>query len=99
MKARTLPPFVAERREQVLELAERHGATNVRIFGSFARGEARPDSDVDILVSIKPGRSYFDFVALWQDLEELLERKVDVVSERGMSPYLRGRILAEARLL
>ncbi|HLG20741.1 MAG TPA: nucleotidyltransferase family protein [Bdellovibrionota bacterium] len=94
-----MPPFLADQRGKILELAERHGATNVRIFGSFARGEARPDSDVDILVSMKPGRSYFDFVALWQDLEELLGRKVDVVSDRGISPYLRDRILSEARPL
>ncbi|HLG19079.1 MAG TPA: nucleotidyltransferase family protein [Bdellovibrionota bacterium] len=94
-----LPAFLLNRREEVLELAARHGATNVRIFGSLARGEARSDSDVDILVSMTPGRSYFDFVALWQDLEELLGRKVDVVSDRGMSPYLRDRILSEARSL
>jgi len=99
MDAGKMPPFLADQRGKILELAERHGATNVRIFGSFARGEARPDSDVDILVSMKPGRSYFDFVALWQDLEELLGRKVDVVSDRGISPYLRDRILSEARPL
>jgi len=94
-----LPSFLLSQREKILNLAELHGATNVRIFGSVARGEATHDSDVDLLVTMEPGRTYFDFVALWQDLQELLGRKVDIVSEKGVSPYLRDRILSEARPL
>jgi hypothetical protein len=87
------------KREQILRLAAQHGARNVRVFGSFARGEAGPESDVDFLVAMDKGRSYFDLVALWQELEGLLRRKVDVISDCGLSPYLKDRILAEARPL
>lgn len=87
---------IRAKRDQILRLAAAHGARNVRVFGSFARGEAGPESDVDFLVAMDKGRSYFDLVALWEDLEELLRRKVDVVTDGGLSPYLKDRILAEA---
>jgi hypothetical protein len=87
---------LADHRTRVLELAAQHGAENVRVFGSAARGDDRPDSDVDLLVRFERGRSLLDHVALEQDLEELLHCEVDVVPEDGMSPYLRERILAEA---
>jgi predicted nucleotidyltransferase len=87
---------LANHRDRVLALAARHGAQNVRVFGSAARGEDRPGSDVDLLVRFERGRSLLDHVALEQDLEELLHCEVDVVPEDGMSPYLRERILAEA---
>ena len=83
-------------RDEVLSIAVRHGARNVRVFGSVVRGHARPDSDIDLLVDLEPGRTLLDHVALWQDLEELLGRRVDVVVEGGLSPYLEKRILAEA---
>lgn len=83
-------------REKILELAAAHGARNVRIFGSAARGEASPESDIDILVEMKPGRSLLDLVSLWQDLEDLLGRKVDVITDGGISPYLQDKIYAEA---
>lgn len=83
-------------RRQILEAAERHGAIRIRIFGSVARGEAREDSDLDVLVAMGAGRSLLDLVALEQDLEELLGRRVQVVSEGGLSPYLKDRILHEA---
>ena len=83
-------------REEILRLAARYGARSVRIFGSVARGEARSDSDVDILVSMEEGRTLLDLIGLGQDLEELLGRKVQVVSDGGLSPYLRDRILREA---
>jgi uncharacterized protein len=86
-------------RRAVLELAARHGARNVRVFGSMARGDARPDSDVDLLVDIEPGRTLLDVIALEQDLEELLGRPVDVLTDGGLSPYLQQRILAEAAAL
>lgn len=85
-----------ERRDQILAIADKHGARNVRIFGSIARGDSRQESDVDILVQMQQGRTFLDLVALWQELEELLGCKVDVISEEGISPYLRDRILAEA---
>ena len=92
----TLQELVKSKRGDILRLAAQHGAREVRIFGSLARGESGPDSDLDLLVRMDAGRSYLDLVALWQDLEELLGRNVDVISDGGVSPYLRDRILAEA---
>lgn len=83
-------------RGAILELAARHGATNVRVFGSLARGSAGPSSDVDLLVEIAADRSLLDHVALIQDLSELLGRRVDVVSDRGLNPRARRRVLEEA---
>jgi predicted nucleotidyltransferase len=84
------------RRTDILHLADRHGATEVRIFGSVARGEASADSDVDFLVKMAPDRSLLDHVALWQDLEDLLGRKVDLVSEKALHRLMRDQILREA---
>ena len=84
---------------KILELATRHGARNVRVFGSMARGDATPASDVDFLVDVEPGRTLLDVIALEQDLEDLLGRSVDVVTDGGLSPYLRTRILSEATAL
>ena len=91
--------LLQERREDILRIAAQHGASNVRIFGSVARGEAKPDSDVDFLVELEPSRSLLDRVALIQDLEDLLGRKVDVATDRGLRQCLRDRILNEALLL
>lgn len=87
---------VRQRRSEIVRLAERHGARNVRVFGSVARGQQGPASDVDVLVDFEPGRSLFDLIGLEQDLEEVLGCKVDVVTEGGISPYLEDRIRAEA---
>ena len=84
------------KREEILRLASKYGARNVRIFGSVARGEAGADSDLDLLVELEAGRSLLDHVALIQDLEDLLGRKVDVVTERALHWYIRDRVLAEA---
>jgi len=73
-----------------------YGASNVRIFGSVARGEAKPDSDVDFLVELESSRSLLDHVALIQDLEDLLGRKVDVATDKGLRERFRDRILKEA---
>jgi len=84
------------KRQEILAIAAKHGAHNLRIFGSVARGEDGPESDLDILVEMEPGRSLMDHVALTQDLEDLLQRKVDVISERALHWYIRDRVLAEA---
>jgi uncharacterized protein len=86
-------------RGEILDLAARHGARNVRIFGSVARGDDRADSDVDFLVDVEPGRTLLDVIALEQDLQSLLGRHVSVLTEGGLSPYLQQRILAEASAL
>ena len=88
-----------ERREAILQIAARHGARDVRIFGSLVRGQARPDSDVDVLVNLEPGRSLFDLGGLLMDLQELLGRPVDVVTEQGLRERIRERVLKEAILL
>ena len=91
--------LLTENRGDILRLAASRGAYNVRIFGSFARGTARDDSDIDILVDVEPGRSLIDVVGLWLDLQELLGRKVDLIVERAVHPHLRDAIMAEARPL
>jgi hypothetical protein len=83
-------------RADILRLAERHGARNVRVFGSVARGEGTDASDLDLLVEMEPGRNYFDLVAFWQDLEETLGAPIDVITDGGVSPYLSERIYGEA---
>lgn len=87
------------RRAEVLALAARHGAKDVRVFGSVLRGDADADSDIDLLVSFDRGRSLFDQVALRQDLGDLLGREVDVVSEPALHWFIRDRVLAEAEPL
>ena len=84
------------RRTEILGFAASRGARNVRVFGSAARGDAGPTSDVDLLVEMETGRSLLDLVGLWQDLEDLLGTRVDVLSDGGVSPHLRERIYAEA---
>jgi hypothetical protein len=88
--------LVKAKRKEILEMAARHGAKRIRIFGSVARREARPDSDVDFLVDLEPGRSLFDLGGLLMDLQDLLGRKVDVVTEKGLHRYIRDRVLKEA---
>ena len=90
---------LVHRRQEILEAAARHGARNVRVFGSVARGDDRPDSDIDLLVDVEDGRTLLDVIALEQDLQELLGRRVDVLTAGGLSPYLQRRILAQATSL
>lgn len=85
-----------DKREKVLLIAARHGARNVRVFGSVARAEAGRDSDVDVLVDLEPGRSLFDLGGLLMDLQDLLGCRVDVVTEQGLRPRIRERVLREA---
>lgn len=88
--------ILGSKRREILEIAARHGAGQVRVFGSVARGEAREDSDVDLLVSPGPMTSAWFPAGLMLDLQELLGRKVDVVSENALHWYIRDRILSEA---
>lgn len=88
--------LLREKREEILRIAAKHGACNVRVFGSVARGEAGPESDLDLLVEVGPSRSSFFPGGLLADLEDLLGRKVDVVTEAGLHWYIRERVLKEA---
>ena len=88
-----------EKRKEILSIAARYGACNVRVFGSTAQGRAGPDSDIDFLVDMEPDRSLFDLGGLWMDLQSLLGREVDVVTESALHWYIRDQILAEARPL
>ncbi len=85
-----------EKRDAILDLARRHGAANVRVFGSVARGEATPESDVDLLVDWESGRSLLDHTGLVLDLQDLLGAPVEIGTERSLHWYVRERILAEA---
>ncbi len=85
-----------QRREELRRLAARHGGSNLRVFGSVARREESPDSDVDFLVDLDTGRSLFDQAALLVDLEDALGRDVDVLTENGLKPAIRERVLADA---
>ena len=83
-------------RDEILQIATRHGARHVRVFGSVARGEADAKSDVDFLVDMEKGRSLLDLGGLLMDLQDLLGRPVDVVTEKGLRERIRGRVLREA---
>jgi predicted nucleotidyltransferase len=96
MQAREL---LRRRRSDVTAVAARHGASNVRLFGSAARGEERPDSDIDLLIDFEPTRGWSDFLAMVEELEALLGRRVDVVIDRSLSPHFRPFIEAEAQPL
>lgn len=95
----TTDQLVKSKRDEILRVAARHGAHNVRVFGSVARGEAGEGSDVDLLVDLEPGRTGLDQAGLMLDLEELLGCRVDVVTEAGLYWLLRRRIVKEARAL
>jgi predicted nucleotidyltransferase len=88
-----------EQRDEILGVASRHGASNVRVFGSVAREEPRSGSDVDFLVDMQAGRSLLDLGGLLMDLSDLLARDVDVVTETSLRPRVRSRVLAEAQPL
>jgi len=88
--------LLKRKRDEILKTASRHGAKNIRLFGSAARGEAGPDSDIDFLIDLDADRSLFDLGELLLDLQELLGRKVDVVTEDSIYWLLRKRILREA---
>lgn len=84
------------KREAILRIAAKHGARNVRVFGSVARGESDDRSDIDIVVEMEHGRSLLDLAALWRELNELLGIRVDVVTDKGLRDSIREEVLREA---
>jgi uncharacterized protein len=91
--------LVIRKRQEILALAQRRGAKNIRIFGSVSRHEARPDSDIDLLIDLEPGRSLLDVGGLAMDLQLLLGHPVDVVTEAGLRPRIRAGVMKDARPL
>lgn len=91
-----VPDLLRAKRDRIIQLAGQYGAHNVRVFGSMARGEADSTSDIDLLVEMDKGRSLLDLIELSQELEAFLARKVDILTDEGLSPYLEERIHAEA---
>lgn len=96
MQLNIMDKLIAENRNEILEIAGRHGARKVRVFGSMARGDADPGSDVDFLVDLEEGRDLFDLGALLMDLQDLLHRKVDTVTAEALHHRIRDHILKEA---
>jgi len=94
-----LEQLVQTQREQILAIAHKNGAHDVRIFGSVARGDTRPDSDIDFLVNLDAGRSLLDLARLLRELQTLLGHNVDVVTEAGLRPRIRPQVLKDARPL
>ena len=88
--------LVRAKRDEIQRIAAQHGARNIRVFGSVARGSARSSSDVDFLVDVEPVTSSWFPAGLVLDLESLLGRRVDVVTERGLNPLIRDEVLQEA---
>ena len=92
----SLREILQEKREDILHIAMKRGAYNVRIFGSVARGEDDERSDIDFLVDMEPGRSIFDLGGLLMELQDLLGHQVDVVTERGLRARIKEEVLREA---
>lgn len=94
-----LHDLVFRKRQEILTIAKRRGAKNIRIFGSVSRHEARPDSDIDLLIDLEPERSLLDVGGLAMDLQQLLNHKVDIITEAGLRPRIRADVLKDARPL
>ena len=92
----TITELLQEKRDDVLKVAQRHGVTSIRVFGSVARGEDSSNSDVDLLVTTGPKVSAWFPAGFILDLEQLLGRRIDVVTEPGLNPLLRDQVLTEA---
>jgi uncharacterized protein len=90
------PQLAKDQTKLIRDIARKHGVTRLRVFGSRASGRAKKSSDLDLLVALKPERDLLDLIEFKLDLEDLLGCKVDVLTERGITPYLRRRILREA---
>ena len=87
---------VRARRDDILRLAKQNNASSIRVFGSFARGEARPDSDIDFIARFREGTSIFDMVGLWLDLKDLLGREVDLIADHPEGGKIMQTALREA---
>lgn len=88
--------LIEQHRDEIVRVARTHGAAGVRVFGSMARGDASASSDVDVVVDLGAGRSLLDLIAIKQDLEDLLGRPVDVMTERSISRYIRDQVMRDA---
>ena len=88
--------IIGSQHQQILAIAAKYGAFNIRIFGSVARGQADDKSDVDFLVDMEPGRSLFDMGGLLYDLQQLLGRNIDVVTTAGLRARIKERVIKEA---
>lgn len=91
-----LNKLLQEKREDILLIAKGYGASNIRIFGSVARGESDAKSDIDLLVDLEQGRNLLDLGGLLTDLQDLLDHKVDVATEQILRPHIREQVLKEA---
>ncbi|HTC20481.1 MAG TPA: nucleotidyltransferase family protein [bacterium] len=88
--------ILKSKRDEIFSLASRHGVKNLRVFGSVSRGESGPQSDVDFLVEVEPGRTYLDLGGFLMDLQDLLGRRVDLVTEKALHASIKKRVLQEA---
>jgi len=95
----TVAETVVARRDDILAITAKHGGSNVRLFGSVARGDADEASDIDLLIDLAPGRTLFDLGAMVTELRERLEQQVDVVTEQGLRDRIWDRVLSEAKPL
>lgn len=95
----TMHPIIETHRQQILDLAAQHGVSDVRVFGSMARGDSNDESDIDLLVTPNPGTSLFALGGLLAEVEAMTGRRVDLVSARALHPSIRDRILSEAQPL
>ena len=87
---------IVTQKKAILEIASSHGAYNIRIFGSVIRSEETPDSDLDLLVEFEPGRSLIDHIGMMYDLQDFLNRKVDIVTEKGLNNHIKNQVIQEA---
>lgn len=95
----TLLEQLRAKKSDIMSIATEHGASNIRVFGSVARGEANENSDIDLLVDLEPGRSLLDHIGLVQDLEDLLGRSVDVATPSALHERIKDRVMRDAILL
>lgn len=92
----SLGNLIKSKQKQIIDIGRKYGASNIRLFGSVARGESNAHSDIDFLVTMKRGSSLLDIIAIKQEIEDLLGAQVDVVTEASISPYIREEVLREA---
>ncbi|MBU0729146.1 MAG: nucleotidyltransferase family protein [Proteobacteria bacterium] len=91
-----LMKILQNKKEEILSIAQSHGAISLRLFGSLARGDDHPESDIDFLVEMEPGRSLLDLIAMKHEIEDLIHKKVDVLTEQALSPYIRKDVLRDS---